>query len=107
MDNTLKENLETILSNQGFDENYTCSRGYAIALMEQAYHLGKQESEADKWVSVEDRLPEEDNQYNVCYRMPNGNWVNFTTGYSLSYNRFDEGNANITHWQPLPNPPQS
>lgn len=57
------------------------------------------------WISVKDRLPDIDNQYIVCYKMPNENWYVYTTGYSLSYRRFDTCNINITHWQPLPTAP--
>jgi hypothetical protein len=56
-------------------------------------------------VSVQDRLPEKDAQYNACYLMNNEKWNVFTSGYSSSFKRFDFGSSNITHWQPLPAPP--
>jgi len=58
-----------------------------------------------EWVPISDDKPKADALYNVCYPMPNGNWHVFTTGYSISFKRFDEGNCNITHWMPLPTPP--
>lgn len=60
------------------------------------------------WISVEDRLPEEDRKYSeevLCItpynyyigRTISGNWTDYC-------NR-NIGIDNITHWQPLPEPP--
>lgn len=59
----------------------------------------------NEWVKCSDERPTQDEQYNVCYKMPNGNWYVFTTGYSPFTKSFDIGNTNITHWQNLPQPP--
>jgi len=65
-----------------------------------AYH-----EQFDRWNDVK-TPPTEDKQYNVCYKMNNGMWYVFTTGYSISFKTFDIANVNITNWRELPNPPQ-
>lgn len=67
-------------------------------------------SEAEKWISVEERLPEEnievlgyikyeyyDETEKCCdvVRLKQGKWDNFV---------YD--NLDVTHWMPLPNPPK-
>jgi hypothetical protein len=60
------------------------------------------------WISVEDRLPEDDNLYIVCRtiyphqivfeaRWKDGKWLSVVESKQLNY---------ITHWQPLPAPPK-
>lgn len=58
------------------------------------------------WVSIKvSGYPKEDAEYNVCYLMPNAKWHVFTVGYSTSFKRFDFRHKDITHYQPLPQPP--
>lgn len=59
------------------------------------------------WVSVEDRLPEK--QMRVLVRCnPGGTvvgwllWDGWMTDFGNAYN----GNGEVTHWMPLPEPPK-
>ena len=83
-----------------------------------------------EWISVKDRLPEEDGDY-LCFSwlnlggrsVPNHRVLSFTKraedDYDMGYNgekgaawyRYDSewGNCkadNVTHWMPLPEPPK-
>lgn len=56
----------------------------------------------DKWISVKDELPE-DGEYVLGYYYNGCDIFQFNGGFFLiNLNR----NRDITHWQPLPNPPK-
>jgi hypothetical protein len=60
-----------------------------------------------EWISVKDRLPEKENEEVICY---DGKIVFTGVEYSKK-NDFEWIECgykpkNITHWMPLPNPPQ-
>ncbi len=59
-----------------------------------------------EWISVEDRLPEGDSQeVIVCKRFPNG--ARTVKTFLYWYGRqFGADWAEVTHWMPLPEPPQ-
>lgn len=71
----------------------------ALALIQ---HL---EAQAPKWISVEERMPEVDGKYIVCTSKRS---VYLTRFYAHS----EGGNfktdiyTHITHWMPLPEPPE-
>jgi hypothetical protein len=58
-----------------------------------------------KWISVKDRLPENENEYIVCginvttLNYINGEW------FSDVFNTVIDKKL-ITHWMPLPEPPE-
>lgn len=70
-----------------------------------------------KWISVEDRLPEDDEgQVLAIVNGKHGN-INFVNGIVMAeyFNSDKEWilemfpeirNPNVTHWQPLPEPPK-
>ena len=79
-------------------ESFDCETGKACLdmLMDQAADMLEQD--APRWISVKDRLPENDDEVAIA----SGSYM--TTGYydgewhgMLSY---------VTHWMPLPEPPK-
>jgi hypothetical protein len=60
-----------------------------------------------KWISVEDRLPENDEYVLVCCRA--SSQVIRVSWYSTHQRKwatdFSIGFGEVTHWQPLPLPP--
>lgn len=88
----------------------------------QAMHDFANNSEA-KWISVEDRLPENDNEVLIICSgevvqayLKNGIWkgsvqvtYNMNDGYVHDRNICKQGKSNpfdnVTHWMPLPTPP--
>lgn len=58
-----------------------------------------------EWISVKDRLPEDQEEVLVCTRSKNG-IRNIDKGY-MAIDRFmHRGRAEVTHWMPLPHPPK-
>ena len=56
-----------------------------------------------EWVSVEDRLPEE----NTTVIVATDNGIVFQCLYSYDgWDLWDDNDVNITHWQPMPQPPK-
>lgn len=56
----------------------------------------------DKWISVDDRLPDTRDIVLICVSDIPGGYV--TTGWMLG-DKFER--RNVTHWMPLPEPPES
>lgn len=97
--------------------------GYNVALSEMREKI-KQiptiEAEPDNgWISVKDRLPENDGKYMVWYKGEE-DICEFDTDsqtFGYTYDDYDEMyshlvcwddgmNKDVTHWQPLPEPPK-
>ena len=66
---------------------------------------------AMKWISVEDRLPEQSGYVLTCY----GDYHTINVfSYSKKHRAFNahdclptaENNVDVTHWMPLPEPPE-
>lgn len=58
-----------------------------------------------QWISIKDRLPEDQEEVLVCTRSKNG-VRNIDKGY-MAIDRFiHRGRAEVTHWMPLPEPPK-
>ncbi len=58
-----------------------------------------------EWISVKDRLPEDQEEVLVCTRLKNG-IRNIDKGY-MAIDRFiHRGCAEVTHWMPLPHLPK-
>lgn len=56
-----------------------------------------------EWVSVKDRLPEE----NTTVIVATDNGIVFQCLYSYDgWDLWDDNDINITHWQPMPQPPK-
>lgn len=58
-----------------------------------------------QWISIKDRLPEDQKEVLVCTRSKTG-VRNIDKGY-MAIDRFiHRGRAEVTHWMPLPEPPK-
>jgi len=57
-----------------------------------------------KWISVDDRLPEEDGLYLAYY--PSELHKHQIVWFDLRFNCFNCYHEDITHWLPLPNLPE-
>ena len=58
----------------------------------------------NQWISVKDRLPETEEEVLVLTVSKTGN-VNVDKGYLLNGRFVHRGSAVVTHWMPLPEPP--
>ena len=64
-----------------------------------------------EWISVEDRLPEENGQYLTCVCVSHPAFENLTTIDVVSYTKshgfylYNE-TENVTHWMPFPGFPK-
>lgn len=69
-----------------------------------ADHLISNGVTVQEWVSVEDRLPEE----NTTVIVATDNGIVFQCLYSYDgWDLWDDNDVNITHWQPMPQPPKA
>lgn len=69
----------------------------------------------NKWISVEDRLPEKEGNYIVAEKKGNGetyvtergllHWANGPS-WCLSWQEQYVHEIKVTHWMPLPEPPK-
>ena len=59
----------------------------------------------NEWISVRDRLPEDQVEVLVATRSKNG-VRNIDKGYLAIDHFIHRGRAEVTHWMPLPEPPK-
>ncbi|MGM9683136.1 MAG: DUF551 domain-containing protein [Eubacteriales bacterium] len=59
----------------------------------------------NQWISVKDRLPETEDEVLVLTISKNGN-INVDKGYLANGRFVHRGRADVTHWMPLPEPPE-
>lgn len=83
------------------------SRGYNEAWEKEVNRL-RAENEMSEWIRVDDRLPEEDGYY-LVYGNSNRGLIFMTSDwYDASvYDWWHYPHAQVTHWMPLPEPPES
>lgn len=78
-----------------------------VNLMKECVNLRKQLSEKQpEWISVEDRLPEENGTYLIAIK---DSFCPHFTGFDAEANEFCENvfrKSDVTHWMPLPEPPK-
>ena len=63
------------------------------------------EAQRPKWISVEERLPEESGKYIVCTRKKAVYCTAFRFFHGKGYFATDK-TTHITHWMPMPEPPE-
>lgn len=86
------------VSHDIFNEPVTTYAKLAIDALEKENGVTVKE-----WVSVGDRLPEE----NTTVIVATDNGIVFQCLYSYDgWDLWDDNDVNITHWQPMPHPPK-
>ena len=58
-----------------------------------------------EWISVKDRLPPDQEEVLVCTLAKNG-VRNIDKGYLAIDHFIHRGRSQVTHWMPLPEPPE-
>ena len=66
-----------------------------------AYKQGQQ----DRWISAEDRLPENMNKVMAFSRFPDGDWYQNIVTYHEKHGFLNLQQSFVTHWMPLPPSP--
>ena len=86
------------VSHDIFNEHVTTYAKLAIDALEKENGVTVKE-----WVSVKDRLPEE----NTTVIVATDNGIVFQCLYAYDgWDLWDDNDVNITHWQPMPQPPK-
>lgn len=83
--------------------DYIAEAFYNAGYRKQSKPFPQAHENGDKWISVEDRLPEETGKYLVSTK----NGVVYQTKYYSGgkWGQKDKG-KNITHWMPMPDAPK-
>lgn len=117
MDNVVGKLIKSIkdaystLNKNGYDvekEAVTLSHDSIFALINAVEAF---EAAAPKWISVEERLPEDNSVFVLC-AVKDGSETFVTEGWYLKRNGhislLDEDYAfcDVTHWMPMPEPPE-
>ena len=76
-----------------------------IKALEEAPTVDAAELLREQWISVDDKLPETEEEVLVLTVSKTGN-VNVDKGYLLNGRFVHRGSAVVTHWMPLPEPPE-
>ena len=79
-----------------------CSTAHAYDILAYIQHL---EAAQPKWISVKERLPEKAGKYIVCTRKKAVYCTAFRFFHGKGYFATDT-TTHITHWMPLPEPPE-
>ena len=74
-------------------------------------YIQQLEAQVPRWISVEERLPEENAEVLCCCKMQKGDvyytlGVNYRNGWSFDNDPYAEHDQTVTHWMPLPEPPK-
>ena len=102
------EKLEQVKEKQKSNFDKTSDKDYAVAVgaTQNCINIVKQHSE---WISVDERLPNEDGEclvYVDATKFKGGKFIDMEF-FKTSINAFCYfmGEAEVTHWMPIPQPP--
>lgn len=85
-----------------YDNNVRCDQKIE-RLADDVIDIIDNDLTVQEWVSVKDRLPEE----NTTVIVATDDGVVFQCLYSYDgWDLWDDNDVNITHWQPMPQPPK-
>ena len=85
-----------------YDNNVRCDQKIE-GLADDVIDIIDNDLTVQEWVSVKDRLPEE----NTTVIVATDDGVVFQCLYSYDgWDLWDDNDVNITHWQPMPQPPK-
>lgn len=71
-----------------------------------AYELAMKRYTEKQWISVRDELPKEEGKYIVCTEKGSVYCTRFSKGCGCEGIFKTDMNTHITHWMPLPEPPE-
>lgn len=76
----------------------------------QALDVALDALERDRWISVDDRLPEPRKDVIVRIKSLDGKWFGTSVDYQLEDGQWKKSGStwkiSVTHWMPLPEPPK-
>ena len=101
----VREKLVELLRNSPHLDTVKGYKGNDCTFEQGADYLIRNGVTVQEWISVKDRLPEDQEEVLVCTRSKNG-IRNIDKGY-MAIDRFiHRGCAEVTHWMPLPHLPK-
>lgn len=83
-----------------------CDRRYGFNSHEYDAYLAGYEEAEPKWISVNERLPEEDKDVLIYVPSKNGDSAHWVRDYHINGKWIIHG-YEPTHWMPLPEPPST
>lgn len=76
-----------------------------VVLSDSFEYIQQLEAQVPRWISVEERLPEDSGKYIVCTTKGSVYCTRFKA-HSRGGNFQTDINTHITHWMPMPEPPK-
>lgn len=89
----------------GCGHEHDCGVHGCAVLRKAAKRILQAEGKSAEWISAEEKLPPEGEEVLVCTKSKNG-VRNIDKGYWIIDRFIHRGNAKVTHWMPLPEPPK-
>ena len=109
LDAVVYEDLEHRFVNEDCVVSYHCAEGCGDIFNGEVVFFPKDQEEIREWISVKDRLPDEDGHYLVLFqrKLITTDWHEYSIGYfrGTSFDNNDWNSVAITHWMHLPKSP--
>jgi hypothetical protein len=103
-DYLLKQDVLNWLNEQYFPGMGEEAYNTAISKMQEKIESG--DFDADRWISVKERLPENGQRVLVYYRNQIGETCDITETRYVAGGYIGFWGGGVTHWMPLPEPPE-